>query len=280
MPELIELHTLPANANSAPRKILCREIARAKPSLRALDIGFAVSYAKRKIKHRNRRKCPYFASCYNVGDLGNINIIAFYHPLIADWDLMDKDDERYRLRIRSAIREEMIHSVQVMTVRDRYQRSSDLQNRFQTAESYYQNLLGRIIEELADSADGQAAVLTAAQLYYEDWTITSMDKLRQTDKKLHGRDGYLVSELIRQIVQIRIGELTSEEAKGRAWDKHRIFNVAKFGTTENLLRFMAGTLRQAVPRLVKLSPTLAEALLEIEEVIQKIHQISASVPTD
>jgi hypothetical protein len=32
--------------------------------------------------------------------------------------------------------------------------------------------------------------------------------------------------------------------------------------------------------LVKLSPTLAEALLEIEEVIQKIHQISASVPTD
>jgi len=278
MPELIELHTLPANANSAPRKILCREIARAKPSLRALDIGFAVSYAKRKIKHRNRRKCPYFASCYNVGDLGNINIIAFYHPLIADWDLMDKDDERYRLRIRSAIREEMIHSVQVMTVRDRYQRSSDLQNRFQTAESYYQNLLGRIIEELADSADGQAAVLTAAQLYYEDWTITSMDKLRQTDKKLHGRDGYLVSELIRQIVQIRIGELTSEEAKGRAWDKHRIFNVARFGTTENLLRFMAGTLRQAVPRLVKLSPTLAEALLEIEEVIQKIHQISASVP--
>lgn len=280
MPELIELHTLPANANSAPRKILCREIARAKPSLRALDIGFAVSYAKRKIKHSNRRKCPYFASCYNVGDLGNINIVAFYHPLIADWDLMDKDDERYRLRIRSAIREEMIHSVQVMTVRDRYQRSSDLQNRFQTAESYYQNLLGRIIEELADSADGQAAVLTAAQLYYEDWTITSMDKLRQTDKKLHGRDGYLVSELIRQIVQIRIGELTSEEAKGRAWDKHRIFNVSKFGTTENLLRFMAGTLRQAVPRLVKLSPTLAEALLEIEEVIQKIHQISASVPTD
>jgi hypothetical protein len=278
MPELIELHTLPANANSAPRKILCREIARAKPSLRALDIGFAVSYAKRKIKHRNRRKCPYFASCYNVGDLGNINIIAFYHPLIADWDLMDKDDERYRLRIRSAIREEMIHSVQVMTVRDRYQRSSDLQNRFQTAESYYQNLLGRIIEELADSADGQAAVLTAAQLYYEDWTITSMDKLRQTDKKLHGRDGYLVSELIRQIVQIRIGELTSEEAKGRAWDKHRIFNVAQFGTTENLLRFMAGTLRQAVPRLVKLSPTLAEALLEIEGAIEKIRQISRTAP--
>ena len=107
-----------------------------------------------------------------------------------------------------------------------------------------------------------------------------MEKLRQTDEKLHGRDGYLASELIRQIVQIRIGELTSEEAKGRAWDRHRIFNVAQFGTTENLLRFMAGTLRQAVPKLVKLSPTLAEALIEIEDAIKKIHQISAFAPSN
>ena len=81
---------------------------------------------------------------------------------------------------------------------------------------------------------------------------------------------YLVSELIRQLVQIRIGELTSEEAKGTAWDKNRIFYVGRFGTTENLLKSMAGTLRQAVPKLVNLSPTLAEALTEIERTIQKI----------
>jgi hypothetical protein len=226
------------------------------------------------MKYGKSRRPPYFASCYNVGDLGEVNIVAFYHPLIADWDLMEQDEECYRLRIRSAIREEMIHSVQIMTVRERFGRSNDLRTKFKTAECYYQNLLGRIIEELADSVEGQAAVLTAAQLYYEDWTITSMDKLRQTDKKLHGRDGYLVSELIRQIVQIRIGELTSEEAKGRAWDRNRVFNVTKFGTTENLLRFMAETLRRAVPRLVKLSPTLAEALFEIEGTINKINQIS------
>ena len=97
--------------------------------------------------------------------------------------------------------------------------------------------------------------------------------LRETDKKLHGRDGYLVSELIRQLVQIRFGELTSEEAKGKTWDKKRLFNTAKFGTTENLLRFMAGTLRQGVSKLISLSPTLTEALLEIEGTIQKIHQI-------
>jgi hypothetical protein len=280
MPELLESYAPPINADLAPRRVLCCEIARAKPSIRALGIGFSVSYARKRVKRGKPRKPPYFASCYNVGDLGDINIVAFYHPLIADWELMEGDEEHYRLRVRSAIREEMIHSVQVMTVKDRYKRSADLQHQFCCAEAYYQNLLGRIIEELADSAEGQAAVLTAAQLYYEDWSISSMEMLRQTDKKLHGRDGYLVSELIRQIVQIRIGELTSEEAKGRAWDKNRVFNVAKFGTTENLLRFMAGTLRQAVPRLVKLSPTLAEALVEIEGTIEKIRRISVASAFD
>ena len=76
-----------------------------------------------------------------------------------------------------------------------------------------------------------------------------MQKLKEIDKKLHGRDGCLVSELIRQLVQIRFGELTSEEAKGKIWDQKRLFNTEKFGTTENLLRFMAGTLRQGVSKL-------------------------------
>jgi hypothetical protein len=272
MPDLIELHQPVATADFAPKKILSSEITRAKPSLRALAIGFSVSYAKKRIRAGKPKKPPYFACCYNVGNLGDVNIVAFYHPLIADWDLMEKDADAYRMRIRSAIREEMIHSIQVITVKSRYDRSIDLTCQFKTAESYYEHLLGKIIEELATSREGQQVVCTAAQLYYEDWSITSMQKLRETDKKLHGRDGYLVSELIRQLVQIRFGELTSEEAKGKAWDQKRLFNTAKFGTTENLLRFMAGTLRQAVPKLIRLSPTLAEALVEIERTIQKIHQ--------
>jgi hypothetical protein len=196
--------------------------------------------------------------------------VAFFYPLIADWDLMERKSDEYRQRLRSGIREEMIHSVQVITVKNRYERSTELLNRFRDAETYYEYLLGKIVEELATNKEGQELVLTAAKLYYEDWTITSMEKLREMDKKLHGRDGYLISELIRQLVQIRIGELTSEEAKGTAWDKNRIFCVGKFGTTENLLRAMAGTLRQAVPKLVDLSPTLAESLMEIERTIQKI----------
>ena len=74
-----------------------------------------------------------------------------------------------------------------------------------------------------------------------------MERLKETDRRSHGRDGYLAIELIRQLVQIRCGELTSEEAMGKAWDKHRVFRVGNFGTTENLLNSMAETLRQAAP---------------------------------
>jgi hypothetical protein len=275
MPDLIELQQTFATADFAAKRILAGEITRAKPSLRALGIGFSVSHAKTRIRGGRPKKPPYFACCYNVENLGNVNIVAFYHPLVADWDLMEKDTEAYRMRVRSAIREEMIHSIQIITVKSRYDGSIELRRQFKTAENYYEHLLGKIIEELAMSREGQEVVFTAAQLYYEDWSITSMQKLREIDKRLHGRDGYLISELIRQVVQIRFGELTSEEAKGKAWDRRRLFNVSKFGTTENLLRFMAGTLREAVPKLIKLSPTLAEALVEIERTIQKIQQIQA-----
>jgi hypothetical protein len=269
MPALLSSPEFVGNAESYPKDILFEEIRRSKPSLVALGIGFSVSRLTVRMKGGKPKKPPYFACCYNVGNLGNVNIVAFYYPLIADWDLMDKKSDEYRQRVRSAIREEMIHAVQVITVKGRYEKSAELLSRFKDAETYYEYLLGKIIEELATNKEGREMVLMAAKLYYEDWTISSMEKLREMDKKLHGRDGYLISELIRQLVQIRIGELTSEEAKGIAWDKNRIFYVGSFGTTENLLKSMAWTLRQAVPKLVNLSPTLAEALLEIERTIQR-----------
>jgi hypothetical protein len=270
MPVLLGLPELLRNAESDPKDILFDEIRRSKPSLEALGIGFSVSRLTVRMKGGRPKKPPYFACCYNVGNLGDVNIVAFFYPLISDWDLMEKKSNEYRQRVRSGIREEMIHSVQVITVKSRYERSTELLSRFRDAETYYEYLLGKIVEELATNKEGQELVLTAAKLYYEDWTITSMEKLREMDLKLHGRGGYLISELIRQLVQIRIGELTSEEAKGTAWDKNRIFYVGRFGTTENLLKAMAGTLRQAAPKLVNLSPTLAESLMEIERTIQKI----------
>ena len=253
-----------------PRDIVFEEIRRSKPCLNTLGIGFSVSRVKVRLRDGRPRRLPYFACCYNIENLGNVNIVAFYYALIADWGLLEGEANTYRQRIRSAIREEMIHAVQVITVKKRYDQSPNLGARFENAEAYYESLLGRIIEELATSEEGQRLILTAAKLYYEDWTINSMEKLRSADKKYHGRDGYLVSELIRQLVQIRFGEPTSEEAKGKAWDKNRIFYVGSFGTTENLLRSMAATLRQTIPKLAHLSPTLIEALTEIEETIQAI----------
>jgi hypothetical protein len=224
-----------------------------------------------------QRKLPYFACCYDVGSLAHVNVVAFYYPLIHDWELMEADPHRYRQRVKSAMREEMIHAIQTLTVRKRYERSSELSSHFPDAETYYHHLLGRIIAEVARNKVGEKAILTAAKLYYEDWTINSIEKLKQADRKYHGRDGYLVCELIRQVTQIRFGELMSEEAKGKAWDKHRIFFVGEYGTTENLMMAMAATLRQAVPQLIDLSPTLTEALAQIEATIQAIGGITGAM---
>jgi hypothetical protein len=264
-------------ATSSPTHILFEEFRHLKPSLGALNIGFSVSRAKGSSTRGRTRKPPYFACCYDVGSLAHVNVVAFYYPLIADWELMEADPDRYRQRIQSAVREEMIHAVQVLTVKKRYERSFALSNRFGDAETYYDHLLGRIISELARNKVGEKAILTAAKLYYEDWTINSIEKLRQADQKYHGREGYLVCELIRQVTQIRLGELTSEEAKGKAWDKHRIFFVGEYGTTENLMKAMAATLRQAVPQLIDLSPTLTEALTEVEATIQTIGGITGAM---
>ena len=264
-------------ATCSPTHILFEEFRRLKPSLDALNIGFAVSRAKGSSRHGRQRKLPYFACCYDGGSLAHVNVIAFYYPLIADWELMEADPDRYRQRVQSAVREEMIHAIQVLTVKKRYERSSELGSHFRDAETYYDHLLGKIIAELARYKVGEKAILTAAKLYYEDWTINSVEKLKQADRKYHGRDGYLVCELIRQVTQIRFGELMSEEAKGKAWDKRRIFFVGEYGTTENLMMAMAAILRQAVPQLIDLSPTLTEALTEIEATIQTIGGITGAV---
>jgi hypothetical protein len=263
-------------ADLNPREILFQETRGFKLSLDPLNIGLTVSRAKIRLKADEPRRPPYFACCYDVGTLQNVNIVAFIYPLLADWEVMERQAEKYRQRIRAAFREEMIHAVQVIAARNRYENTSELPNRFADTEAYYEALLGKIVDELAVTEEGQVAVLTAAQLYYEDWTITNMEDLRQVDRNRHGRDGYMVSELIRQLIQIRFGELLSEEAKGKAWDKNRVFSLDKFGTTEKLLDSMAGTLRTAVPKLVSLSPTLAEALEEIEGMIHRMHQLDVA----
>jgi hypothetical protein len=257
-------------SSDRPARILFEELRRFRPLFAAMNIGFFVSRARVRIKDGELKKPPYFACRYDAGSLEGINILAVCYPLIADWSLLDDDVEQYRKRICSALREEMIHATQVLTVKKRYEKSDELRRRFVNAETYYNYLLGQIIEELARTQEGENAVLTAAKLYYEDWAISSFEELQQADRKFHGRHGYSVNEIIRQAFQIRFGELTSEEAKGKAWDKHRLFFVGEYGTTENLLKAMASRLRQAVPYLINSSPTLSEALIDIERRLQEI----------
>ena len=40
--------------------------------------------AKVRLKGNEPRKPPYFARCYDVGNLQNVNIVAFIYPLLAD----------------------------------------------------------------------------------------------------------------------------------------------------------------------------------------------------
>ncbi|HYY30462.1 MAG TPA: hypothetical protein VE860_21170 [Chthoniobacterales bacterium] len=257
---------------STPEKILGEEIARIQIALDRLGIGFSLSYGRWKQTSTEVSKPPYLSCRYDAGDMRNINIVAYYYPLLDDWNLLNRDADGYRRRIESAMLEEMIHAVQIMTVRQKYDQSPWVRLHSKSAETFYERILDNIIGELSSTEETRLAILTAAQLYYEDWTITSMQKLRETDRKLHGREGYLASELVRQVAQIRFGEPTSEEAKGHAWDRHRVFNVERFGTTETLLRSMAANLRRAVPRLIQLSPTLAVELAQIERTILHVDQ--------
>jgi len=97
----------PRYTEECPGEILFKEFRRLKPGLDALGIRFSVSRVKFRIRGGKRRKPPYFACCHNIGNLGNVNVVAFYYPLIGDWDLMGADVEGYRKRVHSALREEM-----------------------------------------------------------------------------------------------------------------------------------------------------------------------------
>ena len=99
---------LAKRASCSPKHILLEEFRCLEPSFHALNIGFSVSRAKGGRKRDRQRKPPYFACCYDVGSLAHVNVVAFYYPLIADWELMEADPDRYRQRVQSAVREEMI----------------------------------------------------------------------------------------------------------------------------------------------------------------------------
>ena len=245
------------------RRVLFDEIRRFLPALDALEVRLSLDRSRPALGE----KVPYFACRYDVDTLEHVNIAAFTSPLLTDWEILERSEPAYRERIRAAFREELIHAVQVITARSNYQSTRSLRQQFPNAEVYYEHLLETVFSELTADDQGREEVLNAARLYYEDNTITTLEKLRAANAAIHGRGNYMASELVRQLVQIRAGEPTSEEAKGKAWDRQQTFRSLDCLNTQELLRSMAGTLRRAVPRLVCLSPTLEEVLTEIERVL-------------
>src|SRR5260370_30882740 len=103
MPVLLGLPELLRNTESEPKDILFDEIRRSKPSLDALGIGFSVSRLTVRMRGGRPKKPPYFACCYNVGNLGYVNMVAVFYPLVADWDLMETEDDEYQHSVRSLI---------------------------------------------------------------------------------------------------------------------------------------------------------------------------------
>jgi len=244
-------------------RVLFDEIRRFLPTLNALELRLIVNRSRRIVG----RKRPYFACRYDHCTLENVNIAAFTSPLLGDWELLERSEPAYRERIRAAFREELIHAVQVITARSNFQSTASLRQQFSSPEAYYEHVLQTFFSELTADEHGREEVLNAARLYYEDRTITTLEKLRMANAAIHNRASYMASELVRQLVQIRAGEPTSEEAKGKAWDRQRTFRSHDCLNTQELLRSMADALRRAVPRLVCLSPTLEDVLTEIERVL-------------
>ena len=77
------------------------------------------------------------------------------------------------------VREEMIHAVQVIAARNRFDHTPELPDRFADTEAYYESLLGRIIDELAVTKKATRSNYRG-EVHYEDWTINNMEDLRES----------------------------------------------------------------------------------------------------
>ena len=104
-------------------------------------------------------------------------------------------------------------------------------------------------------------MIAAGKLYYANPNITTVEQLRANDLQEHKRVGYITVELIRQILQIRLGEVTSEEGRRKTWDKANLFAV------EASLEELANTIREHAPNPSKVSNLLASIIATVEELI-------------
>lgn len=237
-------------------KVLDQALLEAKKSLYPFGIPIRVN-TNQPVSGEFR---PYLSTFYNAGSLEDINVIAYTPELHTDSQHLT--EEEYKIRLITGFKEEIIHCIQLVSAKLRFSRlNANQKAMWGTACAYYNRLQQELFNELAATEHGSKLLIAAGKLYYANPLINTIEQLRANDISEHSRVGYITVELIRQIVQIRLGEVTSEEGRKKTWDKNNLFAVGAS------LEELAATIKEYAPNPSKVSNLLAEIIGTVEELL-------------
>jgi hypothetical protein len=86
---------------------------------------------------------------------------------------------------------------------------------------------------------------------------------------------YTTVELMRQIIQVRLGEITSEEARGAAWDQHGYWRMDEH---KSQISEMYHILKTAAPSPEHISPLLAEIVHDTHSLLASLQPLKIKAP--
>lgn len=234
--------------------ILTTEFREARHTL--LQFGIECKKVTSPAIHGETR--PYFATLFNSRDLDGIEVLCYETEVLEDRKDLKPTD--FKTRVRAGFREEIIHALQILSTKERFNRLANPEKtQERSAGDYYKKIQRDLFNELASTPEGQSLLVDSGRLYYADPTIQTVEDLREYDITYHRREGYITVELTRQLVEIRLGVQTSEENRGKSWDKGDRFKEHAFS-----LESLAQTIKTHAPNPRALSPLMGEVIEEIE----------------
>jgi hypothetical protein len=153
---------------------------------------------------------------------------------------------------QAAVQEELIHAAFFRAVYEQAGQSGLPFEQLQAAQ------MAAIFAELDASPTGQQAFLNAANLY-DRTNARSRGAYRsypEARAAYQGREGYLITELARQLIQLRTQADTTESAFRKA-----------VGLVQKWLKAALAQLRKVAADPAAASPTLAQAIQETEAIL-------------
>jgi hypothetical protein len=211
---------------------------------------------------------PYLATTYNADDLECIGVTAYEKELLKDKDHLNPQE--FKQRVRSGLKEEVIHALQILSTKERFKKlPQSTQEKEKTPGDFYRKVQKELFEELSSTKEGRNLLIASGKLYYANPKISSIEDLKNADITHHKREGYITVELTRQIIQIRLGEVTSEESLKKAWDKAKSFG---YGAHKKQLEALAQTIRKHASEPSKISPLMGEIVKDIENLTKIINE--------